>query len=1403
MIKRSTFTGAILFFLLFTTLLATGEQHLPEDQRLFYFSQSVITIKNVCDDAELIAFDAFMPRNMFLYFKQQTNNGVITDYAKYHQALQNHKQLMETYLQNLEEKMATYNQDALNKYQIDFIRAKINRLAGYIHKLLKESDESFGEYLFHSGNEVTELGDSFNVFQEHSGTFEDLNDAFIFNLHKIIADASQHDLIRNSIQPAVCGNIIGSVVNIFRAYLNQENFQKLSQEKRVLLVSFFTEFAKHDFSAYECEVDDEEGMGAKSHLINQIYQTIYDKDLPEFSPENFHYFLDKVIPNTPTTPQTDFDGVKKMDHDIVHTYEKFNNLTLDDLLLMYQLRRPISIDFINFINDAEQEFEEMDVKVNSKPEEDVPLETFTTIYKAYIIGRSELPEDQHPLFEPLDGQDEEDDLPRIAKRLYFFIMQTKLFDPSEIPVEERGSDEEDPSIAQKARFGEFMDPNKFQKYRTLALIALSRKFTLKPKEFTAQHIPQLLDIIDKYNDPNEFVDSGDLGKYMPQEVVDKYHNQQAKAIFDKFEAKKDSIREKLQTFANRQKTGKKKKPKMEVLGEVFEDVEPEIQEIVNFTSISNPKENKATLAKKADMLVGMVENTDDDVDKFATLNIVSRALQTKILNNIPDEPKDKDTQDKKRLLATTLAKMNDKLINDLLIKIKSPGLYQFLTYISTQANLNDLKALGKIQKNSSDPDRANNLTLDKLIFLHRWYDVSKKNCVAKLQKGEKLDKNETVINNLVGPSAHFKNSLEMSHGNKRSRGVGEVYKHLLLTPMFLEYYPSLKFMAELIPLFERFSNIEHENPTERIHENYKEMFVTLYNIILDIRSDDLEMKGRKTIDVFLEKLHQIRSELLEAHISKVNEDFLTAKHSMTYKDVARVSYFAYYHMSLELGTDVFQQQFESEFGLKELAAKESQMEHNRYDFGGAAFELSNFLTYCYLHDRNFIRTLCVNMNATEDQSSIQLNGFCAQSMIFMNSMEFLSRSESGDFNAWIETVFSDEHFKAYVVNNKAIFYAALEMINRESNMLRTLHSERLSKLIDDEQARVYDLAQEDEEERELSNYEMFFMLDQSRDKAWLVNYMFINFEKVYTNYQKPLFDAFADIIENEVLDDYIGPIKKIHYNDLELEAKSFNVEAFRVMLLFTQTHEHFIKIADYVMNHNRSQLLVYLKKENDNNSTLVDALLDEISEAQDQELDTVKEIIKQKFNQYNDILVKKCESSIINALEDDNILGFGDIADLLGEESSTTQTFSIEVDQDGINEMENKKTEREQSRLNMIKKGIGAKVNLMINEMGGQGQINITSNFSDEDLEQRDEEINSQKQVDNLAINNVLSNLASSMSTQNKEVKILSGKSPVSIDFRKNTLVKSLRSNYERMDEGSPRDGTSGQKNGKQFELII
>ena len=1398
MIKQSTLFGVTLLLLLLNPLVATGEQHLPEDQRLFFFKKEVITIKNVCHDVELTSFEAFMPKNMFLYFKQQTNNGLVKDYNKYQLALQQHKQVMEEYLQSLTEKIETYTDDSLNNYQIDFIRAKIDRLASYVHKLLSELDDSMEDYQFYSGNDIVPLGDSFEAFKNHSSTFEDLNDAFIFNLKQLLAEASDDDLMRQALQPSVCGNIIESAIFIFQNYLNQDSFNVMAQEKKAILIRFFTEFSKHDFANFECGQNFD--INAKSYLIGNIYNTIYDIDMPEISPEDFQYFLQKIIPNTPTTPSTDFDGVKKMDYDIVHAFHNFDDVSIDDLLKMYQLRRPVSTDFLEFINNAEEEMTDLNIKVNKRDEEDVPLEVFTTIYKSYIIARSTLPEDQVPLFEPLDGVVEDEDLARIAKSLYFFILQTKLFDPVSIVAEDNEED-----LIPNAQFTQFMDPNTFQRYRTLALIVLARKFSLKPKELMTDYTPQLLDILDKYNDPNEFVDSGDLGDYMPDEVVEKYHNQQAKAIFDKFEIKKDDIKEKLNQMFNSKKPKDKRRPKKAVLSEVFEDIEPEIEEIVNFTSINNPKENKATLAKKTDMLVGLVEKADNDVDQFAALNIVARALQTKVVEKLPQDSKDPAIKEKKNLLVTTLAKMNNKLINDLLIKIKSPGLYQFLTYVSTQSNLNDLKVLGSLQKDSTDPDRANNFTLDKLIFLHQWHTVAKKGLVAKKQRGEQLDKQDIAISKLVGPSKHFSDNLSISYSGKTSKGFDTVYKHLLLTSMFLEYYPSLKFMAELIPLFERFSNIDHPNPSDRMHENYREVFVTLYNIILDIRSYDLEMKGRKTIDVFMEKLHQIRGELLQAHISKEQEDYVTAKYSLTYKDVARVSYFAYYHMSLELGHNVFEEQIAGNFGFNDLVKLESEMEHNRYDFGGIAFELSNFLTYIYLHDRDFIRSLCVVLNPTESESHVKLNGFCAQSMIFMNSMEFLSKSDGGDFNSWIGTVFADDIFKQYVMDNKGVFYAALEMINRESNMLRTLHSERLSKLIDDEQARTVAVANSHmEADYEPSDYDMFFTL-VAADRAWLTNYMFINFERSYNVHEKSLFDAFYNIIEEDVLDDYVGPIKKVHYNDLELEAKSFNVEAFRVMLLFTQTHEHFVKIADYLMAHNRSSLLIYLKKENDNNSSIVTTLLNRVAEEEESTVDTVKEIIKNLFNQYNDLLVKKCESSILDTLNDENILDFGNLDDILGDEMTDTQNFSIEIDQTGIEQLESDRKVQEMSHLNVLKKEIGAKVNLMIDQNKGQGALVINSNFSEDDMEEtQDPEIKNQVQVNRIAINDVISSMMLSANS-GKDVKITTGGNPNGFEQKKKLLVKNLKSNYENMSNSSPREQTTDKSPSKnsQFELII
>ena len=85
--------------------------------------------------------------------------------------------------------------------------------------------------------------------------------------------------------------------------------------------------------------------------------------------------------------------------------------------------------------------------------------------------------------------------------------------------------------------------------------------------------------------------------------------------------------------------------------------------------------------------------------------------------------------------------------------------------------------------------------------------------------------------------------------------------------------------------------------------------------------------------------------------------------------------------------------------------------HNKFNFGGIAFEASNFITYTYLHDRNFIRDLCINKNPGMGESKVYLNGFCAQALIFMRTMDYISQHQSGGFNDWIEVVFDDIHFK--------------------------------------------------------------------------------------------------------------------------------------------------------------------------------------------------------------------------------------------------------------------------------------------------------------------------------------------------------------------------------------------------------
>ena len=1433
MIKQTTIIQITLTLLLLSSLKATGEEHIEESQRLFYFSKEVITFKNLCEGTEMTAFEAFMPKNMFLYFKQKTSNGVIQDYNAYRLALAEHQQMMTEYLAQLSDKIQTYTDDNLNNYQIDFIRTKIMRITSYINKLVKEVDSEGPDYIFHGAADQVNYTDSFNPFMDRSEEFENLNDNFIFNLHKLIAEAGKLPHIRVGIQPAVCNNIIGSIVDIFKIYLDEDNFGKLTQEKKIFLQKFFTEFSKHDFEDYECD----SGAGqkqAKTHLINQIYNHIYDKDLEHFDPSEFGYFLENIIPNT-STVNNEYSSIKKMDHDIVHTFEKFNSLSLDDLRTMFKLRKPISMDFIGFLNNAEPEFAAIDVSINEKETDNVPLEVFTVIYKAYIVSRGSLPEDQAELLAPIDGIEEDEELPNLAKSLYSFLLRTPLFD--QVAIDDPDSENK---IQERAKFAQLLAPITFKKYRLLALTVLLNKFSLNPIEFNNNYVPELLNVLESYNDPAEFAASTDLAKYYPEAVIDMYHNKQLQSVFDSFNIKKSDLKNKIfKTFDNKSKDKKKQRKARDTMIETIEeDAGPEINNIVEITKINNPKEAPMMLAKKAQKLADIVENVDDDVDKFAATTILNRALQSQVLN-AEYKPEDEPFNAKKKILAKVLLSINNKLINDLLIKIRSPGLYQFLTYISTQSNMNDLKILGRSQKSSSDPDRANNFTLDKLIFLHKWYEVSKKGCTEKLKNGQELSKEEKIINNLHGPSAHFANSLTLTYGQKTTRGVVKVYQHLLLTSMFIEYFPSLKFMAELIPLFERFTAIEHENPTERIHENYKEMFIYLYNIVLDIRSDDLEMKGRTSMTVFLEKLHEIRDDLLEAHMSKKNEEVLTARHSMTYKDVARVSYFVYYHISLDLqNSEIFEEQIAGNFGINELMQRDLPLLqerynetdfdvetflHNRYDFGNVAFEMSNFLTYMYLHDRDFIRNLCVVYNPGQDESNIKLNGFCAQSMIFLTSMEFLSRSESGDFEAWIANVFGNETFKNYVLNNKGIFYASIEMINRESNMLRTLHSERLSKIIDDEQARTIKLSdlRDKEEEFEPSLYEQFFMLDPAKDKSWLINYMFVNFERAYQSYESHLYTGFNTIIQNEPLDDYIGAIKKIHYSDLELEAKSFNVEAFRVMLLFAQTFENFEKIADYLIERNRSSLLIYLKKESDGHSELISELhnrviahvhagnADNRAKLPGQVVDTIKEL----FNQYSDVLIERCESGLQAELTVENFDDFGDILDMLGESSEDrTETIYAEIDREELQKTKENLSvesiaEKDSSRLMTLRKGIKAKAMIQINGNSGEGVALVgnapeeTFNFINSEISNRNTP--SQQQIMNITMNGIVSSLAD-VNKLDQKVKINSNSPRAAFANRKDTLMKGLKNKTEERNGNSVNiDNSQNSSISSQKKMLL
>ena len=1246
MINKNIFI-TITLVLLTQLYLFTGEIELAEEERVFYFVDKLVTFKNVCEREEITNFHMFINRNSFLFVKHQIDrihnkdNGfshIQETYPEYERTLESHIAMVQKYVEDLSQALSTggsemYNDSQMHGFQADYIKMLIKRVRDYvtgvINKRMTRTDPTIS-VISSSG------GDTLTNFEDLSTHFDRLSESLIAELLLLVKEAPKVPDLKAMIEPTVCDGLITSALDVIMFFLETNGFDDVDPNDQGLLFLIYDELKIFEFSGYTCE-----GVDARKHLIGTVVQIMYGKPVLEIDPKQFADFLNQIIPHTHISQESVYKPLVNLDHDLIHVYENFVSITLSDIKNLKKFGKPTSIDFLSFIEKAEDKINSLNLNLNTKGGEDVPLEVFTIIYKLFLIARGDTPKDYNALFQPMYNLDGNDELKEIAKILFQFTLTTKIFDP----VDEESSNSLT-QVSERSVFVQLIDPIKFSRYRLIILIVLAKEFTDVAVDQFSKHKPDLSNIFDQLTGTEELIPINDYKQYFPDDVVDNHHGNQITTMMKTYLAKKNTEKKIYDQ--------KSKKDRKMTKITMIEESDPELNQIVEFISVKNPKESTKNIKTKSAFLTRLVEDADNDFDKKIVGSVINKAVVTN-LKSTPksNETPDQDTIQKRLGLALVLRTTNIRLVNTLLEKINTPGLYQFLTYISTSNNMNDLKVLGN-KKSSNYKERILNYTLDKLLFVHKWYELNK-------NKTFNMGNQMQIQQHLQGPSAQSKKNFSLTIGKNVIQGADKVYTHIITTETITKYFDSLKFMAELVGLFDEFSTVLTHNQG-RIAESYRLVFVNMYNIILDMRSDDFDTSGCDSIELFMDKLHEIRDELLESHMDDNKEKLVTNKYSLTYKDVIRTSYFTYYYSDKTFADEnLFVTQMEHNFGLTELFKKHKELNavvntnqaqnsyvHNKFDFGDVAFEASDFITFLYVHDREYIRHLC-QIEAEIDQSvntyqSIRLNGFCGQAMIFLRSLEFLSSMDAGNFESWFNFVFEDPKFKNYALQHKGIIFAAFEIINREANMLRTMHSEKLQAIIDEEMS-YFSEHKGNIDPIEHRHFESVFQLTGIIDKSWLINYMYVNFEKVYTAHERLIFKAIEKIIENGKMFDYFITSIKGHYSDVELELKAFVMKTFRVFLLYTQKYEHFEKIADFLMTKQRSHLLIYLKRENDDRSDFVDRLLNEISQNPQMQVDDLVEIINNIFDEEFSKTIEACEDDFFSNIETEDLDYFGEIQD--------------------------------------------------------------------------------------------------------------------------------------------------------------
>ena len=1165
-----------------------GDNNIYNPDTIFSFVQQKVTFKDVCQKDYLLNTYSILLGSLYQNLKTHASTKVWDNYKDYTNQLQDQHDALKNSLEQLEQDLKKTRED-YDIEQFYYIRARILKSFNEINLIKKESLKKDKYVIFDDPQDI-KFNNIFNLIDKNEPFttyfITDMKD-YIRNVGELQEDHESY-IIKEKLTPLICNDMMQVLLDIFDDYYNNEN-EDYNAEVRF----FFNSFVNFKFDNFMCGKDNNR-KSAQLLLIKNFYQKIYNKKYHKIKDNDYQVFINDISAHSDIN-ENQLQYLIDFDKSFIHFHTKFDNLSLKDLKQIKKQIYPIKVSFITFLNNYEDEFKKLNINVLKLRDHELKKNIFATIYRLYVVAR-------HKNYDDFNG--EPNDFISICKKLYYYVLRTNDYEQ-----EPKNYDGDLKDIQN------LVGLDQFNTYRLTILAILRQIIGENPenKNLIKESIPEIKKVILQTNTLNELLPPGVIGNLFDKSLMNEYiHNSSNELLLSLVPRKNRSYK---------QKTGNQSPEGSPVEEEIIEDPEEYnkkfIENIKTYLSIDKPLEDPKITKGKLDSFLPMLEK-ETNLEK-------STEIIPLIAKTVSDVPKKQTENSDKRFkyIKKRFTKFFDEHITKMLKDITSPGLYNFFTYLSQSNTNSDIRTIGNSNRHMKT-ERLNLFTIDKLIYLHKWFDVmkatcneSENNCPSK--ELEDILKNE--IPNLNG----LKDKLSIGGTSQKIAGYKNVYAFLTYHRNIGSYVKQLYFMSNFHGIFNKFySWVEDKQMSKK---NAMKLLIKFYNLLLDIRTNSLDDISTNSYELLIEKIHTIRTELLKQKMMKTNDTTASNKYSVSYKEINSITYFLYYELlkNNENIKNLFIKDIESNFGANQLAEdnkniiKEGSFKHNPYDFGGIAFESYEFIYYLYKNDVQFLGELC-GLNQYE---RIKMTGFCAQALLFTRTIEYLTRETIGNFNEWVDNTMPDGELREFVFKNKGIVYAVLELINKKALKIPKITVSTLLHINDTEEYSLISSKQGINDDS--TSYESYFtklMFLEDRDMNWFVNYIYMRYDHPYDASRAHIYEAFDNIIEKQQnMNDLLSSVIEFKYLDSELHAKAYNNGVLRALLKYTRKYKNLRKIAEYLKQENRAHMVIYLTDEKEvskNSYKAIDYTTDEaIAKIQNlKNTDDIEQKIIEIFHKY-------------------------------------------------------------------------------------------------------------------------------------------------------------------------------------------